>query len=83
MQTPRSASSLSDSIHEKIKVNTNDLIVNISNNLPPCLDIVTKTYSLQPDMIFGWIPKINIPNITPINLSHSVNDSIVHSVNSD
>ena len=40
----------------------------ITVSLPPSRDIIEKTYSLEPDMIFGWMPKLNIPNIVPVDI---------------
>ncbi|KRX08300.1 hypothetical protein PPERSA_01761 [Pseudocohnilembus persalinus] len=36
------------------------------NDLQPANEIVKKEYSLEPDMLFGWVPKIN--NTLPIPL---------------
>ena len=45
--------------------------------LPPSIPILEKSYSLEPDMIFGWMPKIKFKGPIPLNFDHFVVDSII------
>jgi hypothetical protein len=43
----------------------------------PAMDIVTKAYSLEPDMLSGWKPKIRIVGPVPLNFDNPIIDAIV------
>lgn len=41
------------------------------------MDIVTKTYSLEPDMLSGWKPKMRIVGPVPLNFDNPVVDTVI------
>jgi hypothetical protein len=46
------------------------------------MDIVTKTYSLEPDMLSGWKPKMRIVGPVPLNFDNPIIDTIVEELTS-
>ncbi|EAR82912.1 zinc carboxypeptidase family protein (macronuclear) [Tetrahymena thermophila SB210] len=45
-------------------------------DLPP-QPIIDKPYSLEPDMLFGWVPKIHFNGPIPLNFKNSTIDKII------
>jgi hypothetical protein len=50
------------------------------NALPVGMPVLDKTYSLEPDMVFGWKPTTNRPLPLPLRFSHSMTDTIVSTI---
>lgn len=49
----------------------------ILNQIPPAVEITTKNYSLEPDMMSGWRPNTRIVGPVPLNFDNPVVDTIV------
>ena len=49
----------------------------ILNQIPPAVEITTKNYSLEPDMMGGWRPNSRIVGPVPLNFDSPVVDTIV------
>jgi hypothetical protein len=41
------------------------------------MDLISKNYSLEPDMISGWKPKIKVVGPIPLNFDNTIIDKIV------
>ena len=48
--------------------------------LPPSIPILEKAYSLEPDMMFGWVPKLKFKGPIPLYFNHSIIDNIAEEI---
>lgn len=46
------------------------------------MELVTKTYSLEPDMLSGWKPRMRIVGPVPLNFDNPIVDTIVEELTS-
>ena len=51
--------------------------MNVQLDLPPCQPILDRQYSLEPDMVFGWMPKFKFNGPVPTNFTHDLFDSLI------
>ena len=54
----------------------------IMGQLPPAVEITTKNYSLEPDMVGGWKPNGKIVGPIPLNFDNQVVDAVVEELTS-
>jgi hypothetical protein len=46
------------------------------------MELITKTYSLEPDMVSGWKPRMRIVGPVPLNFDNPIVDTIVEELTS-